>query len=741
MRFVTVVRQILAGGLLIAALLGSAFAAPEGSPAGSVSVVAGLPGRSVTSPRATVTLLSEQGDIRAGRTLWFGLHFRLTPGWHIYWQNPGDSGAPPMLTWRLPEGVQVGPVVWPIPHRIPVGPLVNFGYEGEVLLTVPITVPDDYGGRRLPAELTAEWLVCEVSCIPESGRFTLDLPVRAAGEPVLSGEAPLFAAQRLRVPNETIPEGWRVGARVADGQVAVRIDLPSPVPALADVTFFPFGEGLMQPAAKQFFRSQAGGYTLTLSGSDSPIGEWSVLSGVFVGQPVDRAAPQVAFAVETPIVGHRPGAIRPASPVGANAPLPAEPSESVSFGLALGLALIGGALLNLMPCVFPVLSIKLLGLLRAGGAALPDAAVRRVHRLHAAGYALGVIATFLALAGMMLAVRALGETLGWGFQLQSPAFVGGMAVFFFAFGLVLSGALPFATLGQDVPGAWRLRHPLVDAVFSGVLAVLVASPCTAPFMGAALGAALLMSTVEALAVFLFLGLGMALPYSLFAAWPAGLARLPRPGPWMLRLKEVLAFPLYATVVWLAWVLLEQVGAAGILPLGAALLVVALVAWLLGWVGERGRLAVILSAVGFLGALLIQLEALEPPARTAAPSATVGHWGAWTPELVDQSRAAGQTVFVDFTAAWCITCQVNKRLVLNRAVTQKAFEQAGVRTLRADWTLHDPAITAEITRLGRSGVPVYAFYPPQGAPVVLPELLTVDLVRDALTRLAPPAGKS
>ena len=658
MRLVTVVRRALMGALF-AGLCGAVLATAETAPAAP-------PGARVSSPRVTVSLLAECAEARPGQTLWLGLHFQLAPGWHVYWQNPGDSGYPPLLTWRLPEGVAAGPVTWPVPGRIPVGPLVNFGYEGEVLLTVPVEVPADYAGRRLPVELAAEWLVCEASCIPGEGRFALDLPMGRGDTAALGADGPLFAVQRQRVPAAEVPEGWRLSARVVDGRVALRVDAPQDAPRLRTAAFYPFAEGLMQAAAGQDFRAEPGGYALRLTGADTPVGEWTALSGIFVGQRDDQLAP-LAFAFEAPIVGAGPGAIRPASPSGGVSP----PAPVVSFWLALGLAFVGGLLLNLMPCVFPVLSIKLLSLLRqetsagtAGDSGRTAAAGRVARWQHAAGYGAGVVLSFLALAGALLVLRAAGQALGWGFQLQSPAFVGGMAVFFFAFGLSLSGALPIATLAEDVPGAWRLRHPLADAFFSGMLAVLVASPCTAPLMGAALGAAFVLPALETLVIFLVLGLGMALPYALLAAWPAALARLPRPGPWMERLKEALAFPLFATVLWLAWVLVEQVGAGGLLLLGAALLVVALAAWLLGWAGLRTRLAATLFAGALIAALLIELEAREAPhaAPESAGSTPATAWGAWSPAAVAAAHAAGRTVFVDYTAAWCITCQVNKRLV-------------------------------------------------------------------------------
>ena len=698
----------------------------------------------VSTAHVSAKLVSESSVVAPGAKVWLGLHIRLVPDWHVYWRNPGDSGYPPALNWTLPAGARAGEIAWPAPQRIPFGPLTNFGYEKEVLLAVPIEIPADYAAQRFPVRLQAEWLVCEAVCIPESGSFALDLPVTALAQADV-GQTALFAAARRVTPTPAPPPGWSVTARVNQGQVSVSLVPAASAPPLAALNFFPFAEGLMQAAADQGFRQQPGGYALTLSGAEVPTGEWTTLSGIMVAtpDPASGAAP-IAFTLEAPIAGAAPGAIRPASPAstaatGDQATLAAsEGASTLSFMAVAGLAFLGGMLLNLMPCVFPILSIKLLGLMRHAG---EGAEGRRKSRKHALFYTLGVVCSFLGMAGLLLALKAGGTSLGWGFQLQSPAFVGAMALLFFALALSLSGALPIATLAQDVPGAWRLRHPTVDAFATGVLAVLVASPCTAPFMGVALGAAFTLPAALTLAVFFALGLGMALPYGLLAIMPRALSWLPRPGAWMERLKEFLAFPLYATVVWLAWVLAEQVGASAILYLGSGLLSVAGVAWLLRLEQPIWRWGGVLALVCVGLTLVVSIPAPKHPASLSAQHESSASWAPWSASALVAARAQHKAVFVDFTAAWCVTCQVNKRLVLSRDAVVADFARHGVHLMRADWTLHDPEITRELSMLGRSGVPVYALYPAHGEPVLLPEVLTHDSILAALARLPDSARQA
>jgi thiol:disulfide interchange protein len=415
--------------------------------------------------------------------------------------------------------------------------------------------------------------------------------------------------------------------------------------------------------------------------------------------------------------------------VGAGAPRSA---TDLGLLMAVALAFVGGMVLNLMPCVFPVLSIKLLALAQ-------QSPRKRSLRAHAIAYSGGVVLSFVALAAGLLALRAAGNAVGWGFQLQEPGVVFVLAVLFFALGLNLLGSFEFGHLVPQRLAAWRAKRPAADAFASGVLAVVAASPCTAPFMGAALGFAITQSAAVALGVFAALGLGMALPYALLVLIPGWRARLPRPGPWMIRVKQVLALPMFATVAWLLWVLGQQAGSDASLRALLALLGLVILLWLAGLPSVRGAVAKALGMAAFAVVLAWSWPHAMPPARFAQAgmphgTAAIDAWEPYDEAALAQRVAQGQAVFVDFTAAWCVSCQVNKRLVLHSDETMQAFARSKVALMRADWTNRDVRITNALARLGRTGVPVYALIRPGREPLLLPEILTGRLVREALATL-------
>src|SRR5262249_10520460 len=401
------------------------------------------------------------------------------------------------------------------------------------------------------------------------------------------------------------------------------------------------------------------------------------------------------------------------------------------LGVALALAFVGGVLLNLMPCVFPVLSLKVLGFAMQGGG-------RAAMRLHGLAFAAGVIASFWLLAAGLVALRSAGGQLGWGFQLQSPAVIAALAVLFFVMALNLSGVFDFGKLVPSSLAAWDAKQPLLNDVLSGVLAVVVASPCTAPFMGAALGYALTGARGITLGVFTALGLGMAAPYLLLAFFPHWRTRLPQPGPWMQRLKQLLAFPLYGTVLWLAWVLGAQLDNDAVLRLGLSLLLVAVALW--AWQSQRadasrGWTLAALASAATAAVIAWPVVAASTPAEAPRNVARdTGPWQASAPARLAQLVADGRPVFIDFTAAWCVTCQVNKRLVLNSREVQDAFVRSNVALLRADWTRRDPAIGQALAALGRSGIPAYVLYRPGREPLLLPEVLQQSTIQNALATL-------
>jgi len=702
----------------------------------------------VRTPHVTAELVAEKTSVRPGADIRIGLKLQHIPHWHTYWRNPGDSGLPTTLEWTLPAGSRVGAIEWPAPQRLPLGPLVNYGYEGELLLPMVFTAPADARpGETLELAARATWLVCKDVCIPETGLLSLKLPVVAAGTAAMAtSEAPLFerATSDLAAPLA----GWtaRVQHAGRDLLLALDRDVPNADAATPAIEVFPHVEQLLEPAVHEVYRT-ASGYAVKLRLLDDAAVPAS-LDAIAVA-PSPRvwggSARSVAFdAALSPVVAL-------AMPEGAkllsgSAMATAAADESASSGAqpavlaagstiglwaALGLALVGGLILNLMPCVFPVLSIKLLGLAQSSSD-------RRVLRAHAWAYGAGVVMSFLALAGALLALRALGSAIGWGFQLQEPAVVFVLALLFFAIGLNLMGSFEFASLMPQRLAGWRAERPSVDAFACGVLAVVAASPCTAPFMGAALGFAATQPAAVALSVFAALGLGMALPYMALVLMPGWRARLPRPGPWMLRLKQALAFPMFATVVWLLWVLGQQSGIDGVGKALLALLGFAFLLWLLGLPWLRGATVRGVAVLALGGLLAWSWPVLLPVASAQAVAAATAEadttWQPYDEVAIEQRVAAGQPVFVDFTAAWCVSCQVNKRLVLHRPETQRAFADAGVALMRADWTYRDPVITKALERLGRNGVPVYVLIRPGREPLLLPEILTARLVRDALATL-------
>ncbi len=674
----------------------------------------------VTTPQVRAELVAHAPEgVTPGKPMWLALKIEHQPHWHTYWKNPGDSGLPTTLDWQLPAGVQAGDIEWPTPGRLPIGPLMNFGYEGSLLLPVTVTVPAGFKGEALDVRLHAEWLVCKEVCIPESGDFALSVPAQAA----TAGHAALFAAARAARPQALASA--QAGATV-DGQVlAIKVEgLPAAWRGKT-LQYYPEVTGVIQNAAPVNGTWSGTAWTarvpLDAQRSASPDQMPAVL--VAAGEPA-------GVQVQMPVKGPWPAVAAPPPPLPSlGNETPAAAPATTSLGLALLFALLGGALLNLMPCVFPVLSLKVLGF-----AAHADD--RRGHLTSGLAYTAGVVLSFVALAGLLLALRAGGEQLGWGFQLQAPAVVATLAALFTLIGLNLVGVFEFGSVLPSSLAAARARHPVVDSALTGVLAVAVASPCTAPFMGASLGLAVTLPTAQALAIFAALGLGMALPYLAASAWPRLAAALPRPGVWMSHFKTLMAFPMFATVVWLVWVLGQQVGIDGAAALLLLLVALAFVAWALGSpalgpLARRGlgTLSLLLMAAAlFWAAPALRQEAVA--SSSAAPS--VRDWQPWSAERVAQAQAEGKPVFVDFTAAWCVTCQFNKRTVLTRSDVEAAFEQRGVLRLRADWTRRDPAITAELARLGRSGVPVYAVYAAGSAgPRLLSEILSADEVIAAL----------
>jgi thiol:disulfide interchange protein len=738
------------------------------------AVALGAGAQPVRTAHVTAELVARSTGVQPGQALQVGLRLQHVPHWHTYWRNPGDSGLPTTLTWTLPAGAQAGSIDWPAPRRIPIGPLVNYGYEGDLLLPLRFTAPADaQPGSTLQLKAEANWLVCNDVCIPESATLSLAVPVLAAGtNPAPGPLASRFDAAATEAPAALT--GWRTELQRVGRDLQLRLARTSALPAgavLPPVHIFPYQEQVLEPARHAVYRTDDG-YIVQMALAPHATQVPGSLRGIAVAQvapgaatpwgmpqrsaeftvPVTEVAalalPAGAVRLDDPLAGgasSQPGSKlsllgdRPGASTAAGAPAGVGGGASLGLLAALALALVGGMVLNLMPCVFPVLSIKLLGLAQQTD--------KPAHlRSHALAYGAGVVLSFLALAGGLLALRAAGSAVGWGFQLQEPGVVFVLALLFFALGLNLMGQFELGNLLPQGLANWRAQRPAVDAFGSGVLAVLAASPCTAPFMGAALGFAVTQPAPLALAVFGALGLGMALPYMALVLMPGWRHRLPRPGPWMLRLKQALAFPMFATVVWLVWVLALQAGIDGAARALLALLGLSALVWLLGVLRQPTPAARLGSAAGLaaLAALLVwswpatALRAAPTGAATVPATGTTAMveqgWQPYSDAAVAAQLAQGRTVFVDFTAAWCVSCQVNKRMVLTQPAVIADFDKARVVRMRADWTRRDAEITAALARLGRNGVPVYALLRPGQDPVLLPEILTAGKVRTALAGL-------
>jgi thiol:disulfide interchange protein DsbD len=695
----------------------------------------------VTTPHVRAELIAHAPDgISPATPAWVGLQITHQPEWHTYWKNAGDSGLPTELAWTLPPGVSSGDIAWPVPRKIPIGNLANYGYEGTVLLPVPLMVGPDFkpaasltGAQELDVRLKASWLVCRKECIPEEGEFQLKVPVHGSTALHRSDFEAAWAAQPVALD--------KPGGITIDGnKLQVRLDgLPASARGKA-LEFFPETGEVIHSAAvlgKDWTQSWQGeAWTATIPLAEQRSASPAVMPVVVALADADRQPGQpIAWRAEAPVTGTWPttaskAQVSPAlqAALEANAGAPSAPRASGTLVAALLGALIGGLLLNLMPCVFPILAIKVLSFTR-------HAEDRRRHRLAAIAYAGGVILSCLALGGAMLALRAAGTQLGWGFQLQSPAVVAALAALFTLIGLNLAGLFEFANVAPRSLAAAQVRHPVVNDFLSGVLAVVIASPCTAPFMGASLGFAIGLPAAEALLMFAMLGLGLALPYLLAGFVPAVALLLPKPGAWMQTLRRLLAFPMFATVAWLVWVLGQQSGIDGAGALLGLLVCLAAIVWALTL---RGRTRVVIAGIVIAATAALTAAIGGNVLRVAEPasaSASAGdRWQPWSEAKAAELQAAGRPVFVDFTAAWCVTCQYNKRATLSNPEVLADFDARNVAMLRADWTRRDPAITAALTALGRSGVPVYVLQAPGKAPVVLTEILSTEEVRAALARL-------
>jgi thiol:disulfide interchange protein DsbD len=742
----------------------------------SLFFAAGLPARAASNvadaDHVHIELLSNSAHfyrIEGGDA---GLYFKLEPGWHIYWKNPGDAGEPPHIHWTLPAGITAGPLEFPPPKRLPLGPLMDYGYEGEVLFPMDIHVAETVPLGTVTLHAHVDWLVCRERCIPEKAELSLTREVRvqpAGGLRELSKDSKQWFRAWKRMPDspertmnptfQPTKEGFRLSMYTGERETHAE--------------FFPSGQDILDNPAPQKLTPTAKGLILDLKKDANLVANPAQLKGVLElsrGRAYEIVAlPGLAAASasageppQEPASGLKASGESGAADAGVKTPAyPAttSPSSANSLGSAAhagsttanrtvsgfwpallrttGLAFLGGLLLNLMPCVFPVLFLKGLALVHSGH--------KELHKLRAHGlmYAAGILVSFWALVGVLLGLRAAGATLGWGFQFQSPVFLSLMAGLLFFLGLSLAGQFEIGLTLTSAGGALLVdkkgtqKQGYTGSFFTGVLAVVVATPCTAPFMGAAIGYALAQSAAVTFAVFTALALGLAAPYVALTLQPAWTRWLPKPGAWMEVLRQAVAVPIFATVIWLAWVLAGAYGTGALAALLASFLLLAIAGWFLGrWPAQRWTTAVAAAILLAVVALAVfASKELVTAAETISPPEARGQWEPWSTEAVSRYLGEGRPVFVDFTASWCLSCQVNERVALHQPEVQKAFSDRKVALLRADWTRHDEAITRALTSLGRSGVPAYALYAPgEESPRLLPEVLTPGIVTDALSKL-------
>jgi len=649
----------------------------------------------VQTEQIRAEMTAEKTTVAPGESFWVALSFDIQPKWHTYWSTPGDSGQGVDLKWTLPEGVTAGPLQYPAPQRLAYGDFMNFGYSDHVTMLTEIKVaPTVVPG---PINIIADgfWLVCADICIPQDGSFTLPVTVAAASSGGISTpQSAAIAAALEKLPK---PAPWPVSLARSGKILTLTAGPDIGSDSIANAAFFPVAESVLANAQPQTAAVENRTLRLTMTaGTQSP----NDVTGVLV---LGSGENRVGYTLTAPVTA---------------APPQAAPFALVPLLIALGLAFLGGIVLNVMPCVLPVLVMKAMSFISRGNA--DSAALRR----DGLAYTAGVMVTFGALVGLLLALRAAGDAVGWGFQLQSPIFVAALAYIMLALGLNLSGVFNIGGtvgIGQEL----AMKGGATGSFFTGLLAVVVATPCTAPFMGTAIGFAMTQSPLEAILIFEALALGLAAPYLVLSFAPGMARKLPRPGPWMDRVKQVLAFPLYAAAAWLVWVLAQQLDATALAAALTGLVLIGVVGWAWGIAqksGGRGR-GVALAAAGLAFAATVALTlGLRPldPAAQAASSPSEPYSEARLAEL----RAEGRPVFINFTAAWCITCKVNERIALSKADVEDAFKRGNVAYLRGDWTNRNAEITSALQAVGRDGVPLYLYYAPKAAePVILPQVLT------------------
>lgn len=656
----------------------------------------------------TVEMISAGPQIAAEGTQTVAFVFSMEEGWHVYWKNAGFAGFPPKVKWTVPDGITAGPLQFTAPDRLPLDTTVDYGYQDSVAYPVTIEAGskpkvDKNGNVHLGAEIS--WLVCKQVCIPGRANLGLDLkvaPVRTAvshdGEKV--GE--LGAA--LKGMPKPLPLSFRIKATTAGDSIVLTAITGT---RETDAEFFPAEPDVIADVAQIETDILDNGAQIHFTRSPNAKTPPKQLVGVL------KLATEESYDIDVPIMPGPP-------PVHAG-------SGKLGTATAVGaaaLAFLGGVLLNLMPCVFPVLFLKALSLLQTRSS-------QKQHvRAHGVAYTLGIVASFWLVVAALLALRAEGRQLGWGFQLQSPGFVVVLTSFLFFFALSLAGMFDFGLSLTSAGDSLTQKGGYTGSFFTGVLATVVATPCVGPFMGAAIGFALAQPAPVTFLVFTALALGLAAPYMLLTLNPTWVRLLPRPGAWMDLLKQITALPLFITVIWLVYIYGRLSAANGIFAMSmllGGLMLVVIAAWTLGrWPVRKWSTAV---------AAVLCVLAIAVPLYASRETKSAVTWQTFDADAVAKARSQGKAVFVDFTAAWCLSCQVNERVVLKSDEVEKQLSQPNVVAMKADWTQYDAKITTALQSAGRDGVPTYIVYPanPSAPPDILPEVLSKSVVLNALEK--------
>lgn len=688
-----------------------------------------------------MSAIPAQNQIEGGDMVSVMIRQEIDPDWHTYWINPGDSGMAPNIRWTMPDGFALeGDMLWPVPKRIAYAGLVNFGYEGTVTMIQDIAAPDILPDGPLNFTANVEILVCKDICIPEFK--TLSFTLNDPAQPLIDRSDDLGPVWN-DLPTAV---NWPATYREEDGDLV--IDITSTAPSLwngAQLTsfaVFPVEWGITRNPAMLYITAFDGReITMRIARDTRPLSEVSDIDIVLGYDRPDGGTGGVALTL-SPDPAQQSSSTPPAIQAGAEKKSPNGGNGSaanieISLIQALLFALIGGVLLNLMPCVFPILSMKALSLVQLQGKDRAAAVGSGV------AYTAGIMISFAAVGGALLALKGGGENLGWGFHLQNPVITLFLAYLLFVIGLNLSGLFElrggFANIGAELSRkkGWQ------GSFFTGVLATLVATPCTAPFMAGALGFALVAPVAVAMAVFLMLGLGLALPYLAVSLSPALAAALPRPGPWMVRFREFLAFPMYGAAAWLVWVLAQQAGAGAIMWALAGMVAMAFAIWLLAHRPERGRARIALTVIAALALIftampLLDSRILHMPALSEGRAGIVAE--PFTQALYAEALDGDEPLFLYMTAAWCITCKANERVAIYTEDTAQLFARHGVRVISGDWTTMNPEITDFLRSHGRSGVPLYVYHasrdPGSGTrpdPVILPQILTPAIIAQTIEK--------